>query len=348
MRVRRLDSGKLGKIVKTAQGGIRVPAYVTRTGVFRYVNPDGSERLEYRSPEEVFSETHLTSIAGAPITLDHPTQRQVTSNTWKTLAVGHAGEQVQRSDSMVEANLYIQDSKAVQMATSGERSEISLGYDLDYIAEPGVTPEGERYDGRQTNLVCNHIALVARGRAGRDVGLRLDSEGNQMGCATVETVLINIAGKDYEAGSADALKAIADLESKSRRVDSLERAAVEHLRARVKTFGVETRADSDMSTIMMETLKKLAPDVVFEGMSEEWLAGAFAVALSMALGLKSEPEPVAESPAPSAEGAASVRADVLDARNKKIELAAPAIPRDVAARQKMIDAGRRMRLVGEK
>jgi hypothetical protein len=34
---------------------------------------------------------------------------------------------------------------------------------------PGTSPEGEKYDGRMTQIVANHIALVEAGRAGPDV-----------------------------------------------------------------------------------------------------------------------------------------------------------------------------------
>lgn len=344
----RFDRAELGAVTRTPQGGIKAPAALTRTGVFEYLNPDGSIRREYRAPEEVFSETHLKSIAGAPVTMGHPKTQMVTASTWRGLTVGHAGETIQRADQLIEAYLYIQDATAIDRVMSGESTEISLGYDQTYIPEPGVSPEGLPYDGRQTNLVCNHIALVPRGRAGRDVGLRLDSEGNQMSCATLEIVQITIAGTEYEAGSPEAIKALADLEARATRTDALERKVLEHMRAKVREFGVETRADSDMQTVMMDALKKLAPGVALEGMSDEWLAGAFAVALSMALDLKSEPEPTAESPAPepSAAGAAEARADVLDARHKSSKAEAPSVPRDVQARMNMISKGRAMRVVG--
>lgn len=351
MTNRRFDRAELRSVEKTPQGGIKAPAYLTRTGVFSYFNPDGSVRREYRSPDEVFAEAHLKSIAGAPVTLDHPKQLEVTADSWRALAVGHAGETIRRVDNLIEADVYVQDANTVERVLSGERTEISLGYDQVFVAEPGISPEGEAYDGRQTQLICNHIALVPRGRAGRGVGLRLDSAGDQIECATLIPVLITIAGKEYEAGSPEAAKALSDLENRVARADSLasayERAATEHLRARVRALGIEVRTDADMQSTMLEALKKLAPGVSVEGMSEEWLAGAFAVALAMALELKSEPEPVAESPAPAAEAASEARADMLDARTKTgSEFIV--LPRDLEARRKMIERGRTMRVAGEK
>jgi hypothetical protein len=51
----------------------------------------------------------------------------------------------------------------------GPQRELSCGY--RYVADmtPGTSPEGERYDGRMTQIIANHIALVEAGRAGPDV-----------------------------------------------------------------------------------------------------------------------------------------------------------------------------------
>jgi hypothetical protein len=34
---------------------------------------------------------------------------------------------------------------------------------------PGVSPQGEKYDGVMRDIVGNHVALVKEGRAGADV-----------------------------------------------------------------------------------------------------------------------------------------------------------------------------------
>jgi hypothetical protein len=51
----------------------------------------------------------------------------------------------------------------------GKQRELSCGYHYKPDMTPGTTPEGERYDGRMTCIVANHIALVEAGRAGPDV-----------------------------------------------------------------------------------------------------------------------------------------------------------------------------------
>jgi uncharacterized protein len=51
----------------------------------------------------------------------------------------------------------------------GKQRELSCGYHYRPDMTPGQTPEGEKYDGRMTSIVANHIALVEAGRAGPDV-----------------------------------------------------------------------------------------------------------------------------------------------------------------------------------
>lgn len=51
----------------------------------------------------------------------------------------------------------------------GKQRELSCGYHYRPDMSPGQTPEGEKYDGRMTSIVANHIALVEAGRAGPDV-----------------------------------------------------------------------------------------------------------------------------------------------------------------------------------
>ena len=49
--------------------------------------------------------------------------------------------------------------------------EISCGYDCELEMKPGTSPEGEKYDAIQRNIVINHIGLgpAGWGRAGSEV-----------------------------------------------------------------------------------------------------------------------------------------------------------------------------------
>lgn len=56
---------------RTSEGFIRDAPIVGRTGIQHYSNADGSDRYEYRLPEEAFDEESLASLMGQPITVGH-------------------------------------------------------------------------------------------------------------------------------------------------------------------------------------------------------------------------------------------------------------------------------------
>lgn len=65
--------------------------------------------------------------------------------------------------------LSIWDNSAIAGIETEKQKELSSSY--AYVADmtPGVTPDGEQYDGVMRNIVGNHVALVTDGRAGPDV-----------------------------------------------------------------------------------------------------------------------------------------------------------------------------------
>jgi len=314
----RTDRSILGAVQRTPQGGIRVPATVTRSGVLTYLQPDGSKRREYRPASEVFSVEHLASLRGAPVTDLHPGSGRVDSKTWRSLSVGHAGETPAQEGDHVLTDLYIQDSGSIDLIESGERSEVSLGYDTDLVLGKGVSPEGEEYDATQTNLRVNHVALVPKGRAG-SARLRLDGDEEISECASLVSMPL----------SPEVQARLDALESENKRLIAEQLASRKlALRAVLKTHKVSARADASPEEMMTDAIKKIAPGVDIDGASPDFLAGAFAVAIAMALDIVPAPEPDAATPppAPDASGgdAALARADAVDARR------APAAPRDLS------------------
>lgn len=164
----------------TPQGGLKIPAYLTRTGVFDYHYADpsttGGHRLvrELRHPDEVFNHDSLATLEGAPVVIGHPAM--VGPDNWKQVSVGHVGEKVDRSaDIYVGGTLRVQDKAAVGQVTSGELVELSCGYTCDVIEESGEY-NGEKYDAVQKNIRYNHVGMGPRGwgRAGNSVALRND------------------------------------------------------------------------------------------------------------------------------------------------------------------------------
>ena len=211
----RLDFERFSKVERTPQGGFKIPANLTRVGVFVYRRADGSERRELRHPEEVFSEDSLSTLAAAPVTDLHP-RGPVTPGNWKALAVGHVGETVEHDEKFVSASLMLQDDTAIKAVERGDRKELSCGYTCHLDPTPGEW-NGERYDAIQRGIKYNHVALGPGGwgRAGRDVALRLDSDDAVQVSADPppikpkgKSMTIRIDGVDFEAGSPQHLQAV--------------------------------------------------------------------------------------------------------------------------------------------
>lgn len=168
---------------RTPTGGLRVPASLTRTGVLTYRNQDGTTRREYRPADEVFKADSLQSLEDAPVTDLHPA-KMVDGANHRELSRGHVRDG-RKDGKFVAATVLVQDADLVAKVERRDRVEVSCGYRCRFDATPGVTPEGERYDGVQRDIVYNHVALLpaGTGRAGREVALRLDAAYEDMASA---------------------------------------------------------------------------------------------------------------------------------------------------------------------
>lgn len=173
MQVARFDRGMVKKAVVTDEGYLQASAIVTRTGVFTYVNPDGTIRNELRHPNDVFKTDSLESIKLKPITYGHPSQRLVDSRNFKELSIGYTGESVNTDGNFIVASMVITDNQAVSDIQAGKKRELSLGYTVDLVKEDGIY-EGQSYTHRQTNIKYNHLAVVDRARAGSSARIHLD------------------------------------------------------------------------------------------------------------------------------------------------------------------------------
>ena len=281
MKVQRFDvTGKIRKVVRTPQGGIRVEASLTRTGVFDYLNPDGSIRREMRTDAEVFNPDSLASLSGAPVTDKHPKQ-MVTPETWgQSAVVGHVATEARRDGDLVVADLVIQGGDVIKEIEQEKKREISCGYRCTVRMQPG-----ENYDAVQTGIIYNHVALVEKGRAGSRVALRIDAHGDQLQSDQQPMKIEIINGTEYEVGTPAHTKAKqeqtaaqAKLDEKLERLDAEntelreaakkdeeafakrvnERVAVIALASR---FDVAIKDDETDDAIRVKVLTKLSPSV---------------------------------------------------------------------------------------
>lgn len=225
--VRRLDILSIDGPKKTPEGFIVADANLTRTGVFEYRNADGSTRRELRLAEDVFAPESLASFDGKPLTLDHPGER-VTSANVRKYQRGHVSSPSRHADGKhVAAKVIIQDAEAVAAVDAG-KSQLSNGYDCDPIPLPGgkyTHPDGrvDVADFVQKNIVGNHIAIVARGRAGPSSSIRFDALEDE---PTEETKGMTPEEKArLDKLEADLKTALASVASEKARADAAQAAA---------------------------------------------------------------------------------------------------------------------------
>lgn len=169
-RVQRLDSISLDQTYFTDEGYLVDHPIVTSTGIFEYMNPDGSMRRELRLPEDVFAPESLKTYRGKPIIITHDAGYVDKDNVEEEQIGTILSEGYQDSDD-VRAEIIIHDTDA--MKECGLR-ELSLGYNLRLEETPGVW-NGQPYDAIQRDIVINHLALVGSARAGEQARLNIDA-----------------------------------------------------------------------------------------------------------------------------------------------------------------------------
>lgn len=162
-------TGQIGRTRETTPEGYLLcrDVPVARIGTLMYgdgevpVTADSTGLiLIQRGEEDLFDPQTMASFEGKAVTNDHP-EDWVNPSNWKELAVGTA-HSVRRGEGaeadFLIADLLITDQDAID-AVMGEKVEISLGYDADYVEiSPGK--------GVQRNIFGNHVALVDKGRCG--------------------------------------------------------------------------------------------------------------------------------------------------------------------------------------
>ena len=132
----------------------------------------------YRDPDIVFNKDSMRSLAGRPITRNHPSE-EVNAKNWKDLAKGSVGGTISRDGEHVVASMAIMDAAAVDelVANPGARA-LSAGYTVDIAKEDGTAPDGTPYQYKQTGeLRFNHVAYLPDNnpRAGNT---RIGDKGN--------------------------------------------------------------------------------------------------------------------------------------------------------------------------
>lgn len=216
---------------------------IARTGTQLYTpeeipidpGPDGLIRIE-RLPEEVFRDETIASFEGKAVTVNHP-EDFVTPENWKQLAVGfqqnvRRGEGIE--DDLLLADLVITDPAAIEYINK-ELPEVSAGYEAEYEQ----TGPGR---GLQREIVGNHTALVACGRAGPRCSIQ-DKEPETMSKKTKDapTLLARLL-KAIKIGDSDEIeKVVKDAEEETPEQKAEREAAESKKAADEAAAGLEAR-----------------------------------------------------------------------------------------------------------
>lgn len=169
-------------------GYLVADARIARTGIQVYRGaevgkPDMAAVRVYRPGAEVFAADTMKSAAHRPVTNDHPPE-PVTSDNWRQHAVGQTGDEIAGEGIFIRVPLMVSDEATIKLIEDGKR-ELSAGYTCDLDFTPGKTPAGDAYDAVQRNIRINHVAIVARGRAGSQV--RIGDDASPWGAAPIHT-----------------------------------------------------------------------------------------------------------------------------------------------------------------
>lgn len=231
----------------TDEGFLRVPGRVARSGIQQYLARDlgltdrsPTEVINvYRPPEEVFSADSLASYRDADACNDHPTT-MVNSETFRRVSVGHVSGPATQDGDYVQAVLIIKDAQAIKDIESG-KVELSAGYDAEYIHDPGVTKDGEKYEFVQRDIRINHVALVDRARAGQRARLFDNKPEGAMPQITLD-------GRTVEVLDASTATLITDIfDRKDKQISTLTADMEEMEKERDKKQAEKDMAEEELS-----------------------------------------------------------------------------------------------------
>lgn len=256
---------------RNKEGYLIITAYATRTGIFKYLKPDGSIYKEYRSPEEVFKKESMDSLKYKILTLKHPKVMVDSKNTSK-YQKGSVLENVVQEGNFIKVTVLVTDEDLILKILSKELTELSCGYNCVVINQKGTSPEGEDYDGIQVDIFYNHLAVVEKGRAGREATFKLDSEDNQdiseffsePDPKTIQkqfkndkqgakkTMEITINGITYKLDNADDLKAFTDAMNKIAAENKTKTDSIADLKAENKMLKLDAENIGEKMTEKLE------------------------------------------------------------------------------------------------
>lgn len=251
----RIDKG--GRITSKVDenGYLRIDGVVAHVGILEYMEDDGTVIREFVPEETLFDDESLKSLAGAPVTLQHPPV-MVTPSNYKEYSQGSVNGIPKRDGDNLVASMLVIGNEALHAVEYEGVSELSPGYSVDLDETPGEW-QGQKYDRVQRNRRYNHQAIVDAARGGSICSLRFDganvpnNEDNSM-----TQIKLPGGGTVEVADAATAATINAAIAKQGKRLDS----ATGQLKKLVKAIAPKLKLDAD--TVMTESDDENKDEVV--------------------------------------------------------------------------------------
>lgn len=157
-----IDYGQIHKATKMPDQSLR--AYVRFAAADRemkYLNNDGSTRVESISREQLFNRQSIDSMKVQTVTYNHPPE-DVTPENYSKYNVGSTGNMIAFDGDFLGAFISIRARDAIDAFTLRNVREVS----------PGYTRRAEQISDskfRQFDRYYNHLSITDRARGGRDI-----------------------------------------------------------------------------------------------------------------------------------------------------------------------------------
>jgi uncharacterized protein len=249
---------------QTKDGYLVCMPRIARTGIQEYLGAelgraDMAKVRIYRPEGEVFSKDAVKSLAGKPVTIEHP-DHPVTADTWKQDAVGYVGTEILRDGEFIRVPIHLMDAAAVNEVKGG-RAQLSVGYTSEVLWGDGVSPSGEPYHAMQTAIRANHVAITHTARGGPK--LRMGDNDRRK---TMATKKIMVDGIEVELEERDA-------QLVERRLSTLEK-EIGTLKATGQTELANATAVTQTKDAEIATLKQQLADATISADKLDALADA--------------------------------------------------------------------------
>ena len=227
---------------KDANGFLHVKnCHCTKVQIAQYLGCEISKDLiadkvynVFRPEEELKKADTIQSLNGVPLQLEH--HDDTAEKPAQYTRIGATGTDAVFEYPYLSNSLHFFNQKAIDLIESGEKCELSIGYDCEIHKEAGEF-EGVPYDFVQRNIKIQHVALVECGRAGADVKV---SDSKEIILNSEKTEVKQMDKEKFLQLINELVKAGASEEEIKAKIDELTADACEDEEVEVETEEVKT------------------------------------------------------------------------------------------------------------